>query len=47
MRKHKSFSVSVPLGLADEIDAYCAKTEISKSRYVVRLLKASLSQVEA
>jgi hypothetical protein len=43
MGKHKPYSFSIPVELADQIDDHCAKTEISKSKYVVKLLQASLN----
>jgi hypothetical protein len=39
MSRHKPYSFSIPVELADQIDAHCAKTEISKSKYVVKLLR--------
>jgi len=36
----------MPIEMATEIDAYCARTDISKSKFVVKLLQASLSQVK-
>jgi len=36
----------MPADMAEEIDAYCAKTEISKSRYVVKLVQAGMKAEE-
>jgi predicted DNA-binding protein len=42
MRRYKSYSISMPAEMAEAIDAYCARTEISKSCYVVKLLQAGM-----
>lgn len=42
MGKHVSFSISIPIEIASEIEDYCTRTHISKSRYAAKLLEVGL-----
>jgi hypothetical protein len=45
-KRHRAFSFSIPEEIAYQIDAYCARTGMSRSHYVVQLLEAGLKSPE-